>query len=143
MAWIPPKTNWKAADSFDLYTDYFRIKNNILWLQELISEEHKPFAVIEMRDYGIDGVGFADFYNNIERNIDILANAGFRDPKIPPTKTWAGNRAIWNYADLNRIEGALLIMHNDLLSARINRPLLSMTLGINQYIEPKIMSEEV
>ncbi|HBU11468.1 MAG TPA: hypothetical protein DEB31_01660 [Clostridiales bacterium] len=140
--WTHPKTDWKFDDDFDLYTDYFRIKNNILWLQKLIGEEYRPFALIPMNDYGVDGIGFADFYNNIERNIDILADAGFRNSKIQPTRTWNANRAIWNFSDLNRIEGALLILHNDLMSARANRPVLSMTLGVNQYIEPKILAQE-
>ncbi len=138
MAWIPPKTDWKATDGFDLYTDYFRIKNNILWLQHLISEEHAPFPIMEMQDYGIDDIGFADFYNNVERNIDILADAGFRNPKIPPTKTWVANKAIWTHADLNRIEWSLLIIYNDILNTWANRPVLSMVLGVNQYIAPKI-----
>ncbi len=61
--WTHPKTDWKFDDDFDLYDDYFRIKNNILWLQKLIGEEYRPFALIPMNDYGVDGIGFADFFN--------------------------------------------------------------------------------
>ncbi len=140
--WIPPKTDWKSDDDFYLYDDYFRIKNNILWLQKLTGEEYRPFALIPMNDYGVEGIGFADFFNNIERNVDILADAGFRNPKIQPARTWTANRAVWNFSDLNRIEGSLLIMYNDLMSARANRPMLSMALGVNQYLEPKILAQE-
>jgi len=130
MAWIPPKTDWEAEDSFDLYTDYFRIKNNILWLQKLIGQEYRPFGIIPMADY--------DFYNNVERNIDALADAGFRDPRIPPTRTWKANEPVWNHADLNRIERSLFIMYDNIMKARANRPVLSMVLGVNRYVEPKI-----
>lgn len=140
MAWIPPKTDWKSTDSFDLYSDYFRIKNNILWLQKLISQMYRPFEIIVMEDYGVEDIGFADFYNNIERNIDILADAGFRNPNIQPTKVWRDNQAIWNFADLNRIEGALDIMYKDIIFGRSARPMLAMALGVNQYIEPKIIA---
>ena len=130
---IPPKTNWKFDDEFDLYEDYFRIKNNILELRRLISRLYKPFQTIEMKDYGIDGTGFADFFNNVERNIDLLADHGFRNPDMPSTATWKGNEPPWTYADANRIEGCLLMIYNDLMSQQKNMRKISFVVGGSDF----------
>lgn len=125
--WIPPKTDWAAADSFDLYTDYFRIKNNMLEIKKLVQALYGDPKMIPLDDYGIEDVGFADFFNNVERNIDRLADAGYHHPDMPPTKTWTDNRPAWTYLDLNRIEGALARMYGGL--RRICRTSLPMRLG--------------
>jgi len=125
--WITPKTDWKATDSFDLYTDYFRIKNNMLEVKKLVMGLYGDPNMIPLDDYGIADVGFADFYNNVERNIDRLADAGYRSPDIPPTKTWRDNYPVWTYLDLNRIERSLALMYGGL--NRICRQAIPILLG--------------
>lgn len=125
--WITPKTDWKATDSFDLYTDYFRIKNNMLEVAALVKRYYGELDMIPLNDYGIEGVGFADFFNNIEENIDILADTGYRPAGMQSTKRWAENRPIWTHTDLNRIEGSLEMMWEALM--RICRPGIPMILG--------------
>ncbi|MEG0473153.1 MAG: hypothetical protein RR588_12540 [Solibacillus sp.] len=126
---IVPKINWVRTDVFDLYPDYFRIKNNILELQKLVSRLYKPFNNIKMKDYGIDDTGFADFYNNIERNIDVLVDNGFRNQKIAKSVTWGDNKATWSYHDLNRIEGSISIIYHDMMTQIKNQYSINFILG--------------
>ena len=130
---ITPKTDWTREDYFDLYPDYFRIKNNILELLKLVQELYGSADIIPMEDYGIEDNRFSDFYNNVERNLDILADSGFRNPAMPATATWQDNRAAWDYNDLNRIEGSIQMMYRDLYSQYINRRKIAFVLGGTEF----------
>ncbi len=130
---ITPKTDWVKTDYFNLYEDYFRIKNNLTETYYLALQLYQSFSIITLKEYGIDGIGFADFYNNIERNIDIIADNGYRNPKMPKTATWVDNKPAWTHYDLNRIEGSIDLMNRNLMSQELNKKTIAFTLGADEF----------
>ena len=130
---ITPKTDWARDDYFDIYPDYFRIKNNILEIKKMVEELYGSVDSLQIEDYGINDNRFADFYNSIERNLDILADAGFRNPAMKKTAVWENNKSAWDYNDLNRIEGSISMMYRDLMSQQKNQRILAFILGGNDF----------
>lgn len=136
MAWITPKTDWDLhydesgafiGDFFNV-EDYNRIKNNLLELRELATkliypvpkirlgaDKHYPDA--ENPDYENDNF-FADEINAIEDGLYAL------DEAMPfvyfgEKQTFNDNGRFIDYAELNRIESAMLRLWN-ILNDSIN-----------------------
>ena len=125
MAWITPKTDWKAEyDDTGLFTgdffnvgDYNRIKNNLLYIRELATHfvpdvpeiivgADKHYPINGSPDYDNDHF-FADEINRIENGLAAL------DEVMPfvdfgQKKTYFDNGKFIDYNELNRIERAEL-----------------------------------
>lgn len=109
LSWITPKTNWKASTPFT-YTDYNRIRNNLLYLNEKINAMNPEMA--QELDLGEAKTGYTANYHASEFNAfeDALesftriggnANKGERNTYYP-------NTPFIGYKDLNRIESSCL-----------------------------------
>lgn len=137
MAWIQPKTNWQGGynakgeytgDYFNL-TDYNRIKNNIQELRNMAVKLYPEFnisAAPDMTSYATRI--YASDINRIENNLEAICNNTFPF-QIGKKKTYYGNAAAINYEELNRIEGATLLIYNNLAGQAAGKRRLSFTLG--------------
>ena len=57
--WVEPKTDWKSTDRFN-FSDYNRIKNNLIWLHAKSEELWKKFNI---EDMGEDITSYATYWN--------------------------------------------------------------------------------
>ena len=129
MDWEEPKTDWEAQDRFN-YKDYNRIKNNISYLH---NEAMEIWGVFEIEDMGVDissnkeGWNYR-YFNAFESNIDVLnqhifaQNYGYR-------QTFYSNGPFIQYAELNRIESAILSMKQIIDGIKGGRIRLAFRLG--------------
>lgn len=124
--WRTPKTNWKSADYFDLFPDYVRIRENILFLAGLgaplgvsLADPPRPAELGEGAD--------AAFFARVENALPELYRPLCR-PLSPIRRFAPGDRA-WSCADLDRIEGALAAAFADYNTIIMAQPTLAFTLG--------------
>ena len=110
--WHTPKTNWKSTDRFN-FVDYNRIKNNLLWLHEKVSELHRSF---EIEDMGEDITDYSSYwkvryFNAWEKNLDIINNHMFTRDYGTAQRLFENGPFI-QWTELNRIESAILNMRD-------------------------------
>lgn len=118
MPWQTPKTDWAvqpygsngeyAGDWFSVDVDYPRVTGNIGYLSEF---SHAEIADMPEQDYTVEGP-LAGIFNNIENNIDALANVIHRPTDFPATKTWTGNQYAPTVEDWNRWEQCLQTLYD-------------------------------
>ena len=127
--WQTPKTDWKASDFMNI-EDYNRIKNNLNELRDMSRELWKEFPFEEMgedktyTDYGF----YADEINRFEANVDHICE-GTYPFDVGGRKNYQDNQPFITWEELNRIESACLIMHNNFTGALAGRKSLAFTLG--------------
>lgn len=146
MAWITPKTDWKAeydaigqyqGDYFNI-EDYNRIKNNLLHIRELATQlfyavpqitvgADKHYPIANSPDFDNDNF-FADEINLIEDGLQALEdfinlfNHGRK-------QTFYANGAFIGYVELNRIEKAELELFNFITDSIVGKNRLPIRLG--------------
>ena len=126
--WQTPKTDWNEADSFCLEPDYARIRGNLLYLQEKAAGIAGRPEYSEMKDYTIKGLPLADFFNRVEENLDEAARAVQQRPEYS-TRRFSAGSLVWDWRDLERIEGMLLQIYNDLNAIENGQQKLAFCLG--------------
>lgn len=120
MAWIPPKTNWRALprDRYGRWTgewfkrdpDFIRIKGNLEYLVQRVSSAFTIIAPPVIPLPAANGLVYENELNAIEQNIDSI-KAGLPYPiSLPATKTWYGDGKGPTIDDLNRWETSCLIL---------------------------------
>lgn len=127
--WITPKTDWVDGEFFNLTPDYERIRGNILFAQEYAKRLYESFSLQQMKDFTIEDIPFADFFNNIVENVRALENYLFVPPGIEPLKNYTENQPAWNAEQLNDIERNLLLLYNAMQDQWEHLKVLSFTLG--------------
>lgn len=108
--WHTPKTNWKSTDKFN-FVDYNRIKNNLLWLKQKVSELYRPFEIEDMGEDITDYLFYwkVQYFNAWEKNLDIINNQMFtKDYGV--AQRFFENGSFIQWMELNRIESAILSM---------------------------------
>lgn len=130
MAWTEPKTDWSANDYFNVSPDYLRIKGNIEYLRDIGNEMYLHFGINVMQDVSITGLPNATFLNNVEKNVELLAQKTYSPKGFRKGKTYVGDRAGWNYEDMNRIEKNLLLIYQVFKEQKIGRHTIGVDLGI-------------
>lgn len=110
--WHTPKTNWKSTDRFN-FVDYNRIKNNLLWLHDKVTELYKSF---EIEDMGEDVTDYSSYwkvkyFNAWERNLDII-NSHMFTKDYGTEQRFFENGPFIQWTELNRIESAILNMRD-------------------------------
>ena len=131
--WTEPKTDWQPDDRFN-YSDYNRIKNNILYLKNMAEELYLPFA---FEDMGYDKTShenyiYADEITAMEDNIEALRENTFLFD-ASETKSWHPNQTAFNYEDANRIEQACLNFYNGFINQSRLKRRLSFRLGTKGF----------
>lgn len=140
MAWQAPKTNWYGAtDSDGNYSgdkfnaaDFNRIKNNLIYLQELASELYKEFSI---NDLGEDRTAadyfYADEINDLEENLDTI-NSNSLNREYGNAPVYIDNGKTITFDELNRIESASLDLYNKLTNQYKGRRKLTFMLGAKE-----------
>lgn len=107
--WITPKTDWITTTRFE-YTDYNRIRNNLLYINEKLNELYPDKA--QTLDLGDAKTGYANEYavsefNAFEEALESFTRIG-QDVNVGDRNYYRGNNSfIWADA-LNRLEQCCL-----------------------------------
>ena len=108
-SWTKPRT-WNGAENeyFELVPDYQRIRQNILYIEELLEDlgnieiELLPMTIPTEVD-----IPSAEFFNTIISNIRILVSYTIYDIDSILMRDYVENDLAPNYRDLNSIENNL------------------------------------
>lgn len=142
MQWITPKTDWKIrTDADGKYTgdyfeteDYNRIKNNIQFLRAFAMKLYPAFEIADMgEDRSEEDYLYADEVNLLEENLKEIAAGTFK-PDYGEAPMFAENEAYIDYVELNRIEGAMLNLYNNLTGQYEGRRMLTFMLGSREVL---------
>ena len=128
MAWQTPKISWTESDAFRLDPDYERIRGNLLYLRQRAAAITRRPDYGEMSSYTADGLPLADFFNRVEENLAALADAVQPRPEYS-TRSLSPGSLVWDWRDLERIEGMLLQIYNDLNAIESGQQKLAFCLG--------------
>ena len=128
MAWQTPKISWTESDAFRLDPDYERIRGNLLYLRQRAAAITRRPDYGEMSSYTADGLPLADFFNRVEENLAALADAVQPRPEYS-TRSFFPGSLVWDWRDLERIEGMLLKIYNDLNAIEDGQQKLAFCLG--------------
>ena len=128
MNWTTPKTIWLAGDSFCLVPDYERIRGNLLYLQQRAAQLLQKPEYAQMKDYVIQDVPLADFFNAVEQNLQAAAQA-VQQRESYQSKSFAANDLAWDWRDLERIEQMQLQIYMDLKAIEESQQTLAFCLG--------------
>lgn len=138
MAWTTPKTNWYGStDSEGVYTgdrfnavDFNRIKNNLEYLRELAIKMYAEFSITSLgEDRTPSDYFYADEINTLEQNLNTI-NENSLNRSYGTTPVYSDNMVIMNYAELNRIESAILDLYDRLSNQSDGRRMFTWNFGM-------------
>ena len=121
MAWTTPKTDWYGAVVNGVYTgdrfnavDFNRIKNNLVYLRDLAVKVYEEFSITAIgADKTTADYFYAEEINKMEQNLATI-NAKTRKMSYGTAPTYSDNGRTMDYAELNRLEGAILDLYDKL-----------------------------
>lgn len=133
--WHTPKTDWKPIDRFN-FVDYNRIKNNLMWLHEKVSELYSPFEIEEMGEDITDYLSYwkVKYFNAWEKNLDIINSHMFAND-YGTAQRFFENGPFIQWTELNRIEGAILNMRSILDSQEAGLRRFAFRLGTFKEVQ--------
>ena len=112
MAWITPKTDWSKSDKFT-YTDYNRIRNNLLYLNNMLNEKYPNVA--KDLDLGDEATYITNYvpsqFNAFEDALESFKRIS-SDANIGQKKVFYDNSPFIDYNELNRLENCCLRWYN-------------------------------
>ena len=104
MEWITPKTNW-TKDDYVTYVDYNRIRNNLLYINDMINSDFPEEAITlnlgNAKDYSSKYL--PSEFNKFEDAIESFSRIG-KDMSVGERGNFTGNTPFILYSQLNRIE---------------------------------------
>jgi len=138
MAWETPKTDWYGrVDENGVYTgdrfnaaDFNRIKNNLEYLRDMAIKLYAEFSIVSLgddrtpRDYF-----YADEINQMEANLNTI-NSNTLKRSYGSTPSYIENGNTMNFADLNRLEGAILDLYDKLNNQTYGRRMFTWNFGM-------------
>lgn len=128
MAWIEPKTDWVSSDYFNS-EDYNRIIGNITHLKALADKLFYSLTDLSMgEEKTYLSLIYAREMNNIESSLETL-NLETYNFDIGETTEYRANGSTPLYLEFNRIESAILLLYNTMISHKEALPRLTFTLG--------------
>lgn len=138
MAWETPKTDWHGStDGEGIYTgdrfnatDFNRIKNNLDYLRELAIKMYDEFSIVFLgSDRTPVDYFYADEINQLEENLTTINNKTLkRSYGNPPTYVANGNTM--DFAELNRLESAMLDLYGRLTNEFEGRRMFTWNFGM-------------
>lgn len=137
MAWVTPKTDWYGVtDSDGKYVgdrfnarDFNRIKNNLEYLREQAIELYEEFSINSLgTDRSVEDYFYADEINQLEDNLNTV-NDNTLKRYYGTAPTYYDNGITMDYAELNRLEGAILDLYNKFTNQYEGRRTLEWNLG--------------
>lgn len=134
MAWIEPKTNWVSTEHFNA-VDYNRIIGNIAYVKTLAEELFSQVTDVSMgEEKTYLSMIYAREMNVIESSVKTLNLETYRFA-VGETKTYKANGSTPLWSDFNRIEGAILLLHNTMIAHKAALKKLEFRLGDQKGIK--------
>ena len=138
MAWETPKTDWYGrVDENGVYTgdrfnaaDFNRIKNNLEHLRDMAIKLYAEFSIVSLgddrtpRDYF-----YADEINQMEANLNTI-NSNTLQRSYGSAPSYIENGNTMNFANLNRLEGAILDLYDKLNNQTYGRRMFTWNFGM-------------
>ena len=124
------KKDWNDDDYFN-YTDFNRIKNNILEVYNLATLCYNNISRLEVHDVSdltYSSIYFSDIVNSLGSSLKKL-NEQTLNIDIGTTKTYSANGPCWKSAEINRIESNTEKLYLLLYSLAYGKRHLSFKLG--------------
>lgn len=127
--WQTPKTDWQESDFFNV-EDYNRIKGN---LNEIRAQAVILWPELSLEDMGADKTYedysfYADEINRFETNVGRIC-AGTYPFAVGNQKTFYDNQPFIDWQELNRLESACKLIHDNLRGQEEGKRRLSFRLG--------------
>lgn len=129
MSWTTPKTDWYGSTDADgVYTgdrfnaeDFNRIKNNLQYLRDLAIKLYAEFTISDMGNDRAQGDYFyADEINLLENNLTTI-NKNTLNKSYGTAPIYMDNGNTMDYTELNRLEGAILSLYENMTNALNSR----------------------
>lgn len=136
--WQTPKTNWYGAvDANGVYTgdrfnaaDFNRIKNNLQELRDLAVRLYDEFDIVSVgADKTVKDYFYADEINQLEANLNTI-NSKTLKRSYGATPTYMENGNTMDFAELNRLEGAILDLYEKIKNQVEGRRTFQWNFGI-------------
>ena len=126
--WITPKTDWTSESYFNS-EDYNRIIGNITYLKAYLDTLFYGLTNIStMEEKTAKSLIYAREINTIETALEQLNLETYKFD-IGETKEYMANTRTLDFVELNRIESAILLLYNTMVSHKNALPRLAFTLG--------------
>lgn len=125
MSWLTPKTNWVATDYVNT-EDYNRINGN---LKHIADEFNLVIAEYQSQNY--TELPYSEKWNIAENNLELINQLTY-DFEIGAKKEFRANQPYIAYEELNRLERAILKIHNVYLNILTTSPHLAFRLNGNK-----------
>lgn len=138
--WQTPKTNWYGAvDANGVYSgdrfnavDFNRIKNNLQYVRDLAITLYKEFDIVSLgNDRTEKDYFYADEINQLEANLNTINNNTLK-LSYGTTPTYVENGNTMDFAELNRLEGAILDLYDKLTNQSEGRRMFQWNFGIKE-----------
>lgn len=136
--WVTPKTDWHyELDSDGLYigdrfnaVDFNRIKNNLEYLRGLAIKMYDEFTIHALgTDRTPKDYFYADEINQLEENLNTINSNSIKGAYgTAPSYTANGN--VMDFAELNRLEGAILDLYDKLTNQNDGRRTFTWNFGM-------------
>lgn len=136
--WVTPKTDWHyELDSEGLYigdrfnaSDFNRIKNNLEYLRELAIKMYDEFTIHALgTDRTPKDYFYADEINQLEENLNTVNQKSIKGA-YGNTPSYTANGNIMDFAELNRLEGAILDLYDKLSNQNDGRRTFTWNFGM-------------
>lgn len=142
MTWVTPKTDWNGdtaadgtyiGDRFNA-VDFNRIKNNLDYLRELAIKLYDKFAINALgSDRTPADYFYADEINQLEENLTII-NSNTLKRYYGTAPIYVDNGRTMDFAELNRLESAILDLHDRLTNQSNGRRMFQWNFGIKEEL---------
>lgn len=138
--WQKPKTNWYGAvDANGVYSgdrfnavDFNRIKNNLQYVRDLAITLYKEFDIVSLgSDRTEKDYFYADEINQLEENLNTINNNTLK-LSYGTAPTYVENGNTMDFAELNRLEGAILDLYDKLTNQSEGRRMFQWNFGIKE-----------
>lgn len=138
--WQTPKTNWYGAvDANGVYSgdrfnavDFNRIKNNLQYVRDLAITLYKAFDIVSLgNDRTEKDYFYADEINQLEANLNTINNNTLK-LSYGTAPTYVENGNTMDFAELNRLEGAILDLYDKLTNQSEGRRMFQWNFGIKE-----------
>lgn len=136
--WQTPKTDWAGAtsstgeyvgDRFNA-ADFNRIKNNLDYLRELAVQLYDEFTITSLGDDRTPADYFyADEINQLESNLNTINASTLKRP-YGTAPTYVANGNTMDFAELNRLESAILDLYDRLSNESEGRRMFTWNFGM-------------
>ena len=136
--WQTPKTDWHGAvDANGVYsgdrfnaTDFNRIKNNLDCLRDLAITLYDEFSIVSLgTDRTAKDYFYADEINQLEANLNTI-NQNTLKQSYGTAPTYVENGNTMDFAELNRLEGAILDLYDKITNQSKGRRMFKWNFGI-------------